>query len=70
MPKYKFIDFKADPKKTMTTEEFAHEYGIGLNKAYEIVNRNGFPVISIGRKKLIIRSKVDVWLESNIGKSF
>lgn len=54
--------------KTMTVKEFAIEYGIGENKSYEIVNMPNFPMIRCGKKILIIRSKVDEWLESQIGR--
>lgn len=62
------IYYKNDIKKTMSVKEFAYEYGIGLNKAYEIVNSDNFPIIKCGRKFLIIKSKVDDWLEDNIGR--
>ncbi|WP_195989537.1 helix-turn-helix domain-containing protein [Clostridium sp. D53t1_180928_C8] len=60
--------YNDDVKKTMSVKEFSNEYGIGLNKAYEIVNSDKFPVIKCGRKFLIIKSKVDEWFEDNIGK--
>lgn len=56
--------------KSMSVREFCIEYGIGHNKAYEIVHADGFPMIKCGRKIIIIRSKVDEWLENQIGKSF
>ena len=31
--------------KAITVKEFAQKYSIGLNKAYEIVNSMGFPMI-------------------------
>ena len=46
-------------KKLITVKEFIEEYGIGTNKAYEIVNSKGFPVIRLGKKILIIRNKID-----------
>ena len=57
-------------KKLITVKEFVSEYGIGTNKAYEIVNSKGFPVIRLGKKILIIRDRIDEWLENNIGNSF
>ncbi len=57
-------------KKTLTVKEFASQYGIGINKAYEIVNALNFPMIKLGRKIIVIASKVDEWFESNIGKFF
>ena len=57
-------------KKLITVKEFIEEYGIGTNKAYEIVNSKGFPVIRLGKKILIIRNKIDEWLNDNIGERF
>ena len=56
--------------KTMTVKEFCFEYGIGINKGYEIINSEGFPMLRIGRKILIIRAKLDGWFEQQIGKTF
>ncbi|MBP3929788.1 MAG: helix-turn-helix domain-containing protein [Peptostreptococcaceae bacterium] len=57
-------------KKLITVKEFVSEYGIGTNKAYEIVNSKGFPIIRLGKKILIVRDRLDEWLENNIGNSF
>lgn len=57
-------------KKLITVKEFAMEYGIGTNKAYEIVNSKGFPIVRLGRKILIIRDRIDEFLYKNIGESF
>ena len=55
-------------KKTMSVKEFSNAYSIGENKAYEIVNMHNFPMVRCGKKIIIISSKVDEWLESQIGK--
>lgn len=57
-------------KKLITVKEFANEYGIGTNKAYEMVNSKGFPVVKLGRKLLVIKDKVDEFLYNNVGNSF
>ena len=59
-----------DNKKLITVKEFAKEYGIGSNKAYDMVNSKGFPVIRLGKKILIVRDRVDEFLYSNIGATF
>lgn len=56
--------------KLITVQEFAYEYGIGVNKSYEIVHKKDFPKIKIGRKILIIRDKVDKFFDENIGEEF
>lgn len=57
-------------KKLITVKEFATEYNIGTNKAYEMVNSKGFPVVRLGRKILVIRDKIDEFLYSNVGEKF
>ena len=57
-------------KKLITVKEFAEEYGVGINKAYEMVNSKGFPVVKLGRKILVIKDKVDEFLYNKVGKSF
>lgn len=57
-------------KKTMTVKEFASLYGIGLNKAYQMVNTNNFPKLLCGKRIVILSSKIDLWIESQIGKEF
>lgn len=59
-----------ESKKLITVKEFAMEYGIGTNKAYEMVNSKGFPVVKLGRKILVIRDRIDEFLYSNIGATF
>jgi excisionase family DNA binding protein len=61
---------KVEERKTMTVKEFCKEYGIGANKSYELVNSKDFPAFKCGRKIIIIRSKVDEWLENQIGMRF
>lgn len=57
-------------RKTMTVKEFCEEYSVGINKGYELINCEGFPMLRVGRKILILRSKVDQWLEMQVGKTF
>ena len=56
--------------KVMTVKEFSKYYGINQAKCYEIVHAKGFPMIKFGKRIVIISSKVDEWLENNIGKQF
>lgn len=57
-------------KKTMSVKDFCVEYGIGQNKAYELVNAQDFPMIKCGKKIIILRSKVDEWMINQVGKCF
>ena len=59
-----------DNVKLITVKQFALEYGIGMNKSYEIVHRKNFPKIKLGKRILIIRDKVDNFFAENIGEEF
>ena len=58
-------------RRTMTVKELAEYLGIGYIKAYELTILKDFPMFKVGKKILIIRSKVDEWLENTaIGQQF
>lgn len=55
-------------KKTCNAKELAEILGISYTKALRITHIEGFPLISIGRDKRIILSKLDDFLENHIGE--
>ncbi|MDB1956620.1 helix-turn-helix domain-containing protein [Clostridium tertium] len=55
-------------KKTCKIPEFAEMLDISMDKARRIVRIETFPKIKIGRDTRIILSKLDEWLEENIGE--
>lgn len=68
MEDYKVINNKPNIKKVMTIEEFRKEYELGKNTAYNLAHRKDAPVLRVNKKFLFVRSKVDSWMESLIGK--
>ena len=60
----------SEEKKLITVQEFRSEYGLGHNKAYEIVKLESFPKIQVGRKIFVIKSLLDNWFTDNIGSTF
>lgn len=63
-------NIEAHNNKVMSVKEFCSEYKVGINKGYEIINSKDFPMVRLGRKIIIIRSKVDQWMENQIGNTF
>lgn len=55
-------------QRTCKTDELAAILGISLAKARRLVRIEGFPVLKVGRNNLVILSKLDEWLEENIGQ--
>jgi excisionase family DNA binding protein len=50
-------------KETYTVKELVDKLGIGLNKAYELVNSGKIPSIKVGKKYLIPKMALENWLE-------
>lgn len=57
-------------KKTLTIKELAEVLQISENKARQLTYAKDFPVIVLGRTRLIVKSKLDEWLENNLGEIF
>jgi len=58
-------------KKTMTVKELSEYLGIGYVKAYELTRAKDFPMFKVGKKILVITSKIDEWIENTaIGQQF
>lgn len=57
-------------KLTLTVKEMADLMGISIPKAYELTCIDGFPVIRVGRKKVIPKESFYCWLnqQSNTTK--
>ncbi len=52
----------SDEKKAITVKELSEVLGISYNTANQLTWRENFPVIQIGRKKLIPVDALDAWL--------
>ena len=52
-----------DEKITISVEEFARRLGISRPTAYAMTNEPGFPVLRIGRKKLVVVSGIESWMQ-------
>jgi DNA binding domain, excisionase family len=55
-------------KKTINIKELSEVLGVSEAKARRLTHIEGFPIICIGRNRRIILSKLDAWLENNIGQ--
>lgn len=58
-----------ESRRTLTPKELQAELGIGRSKAYELVNSKGFPSFRIGKKVLINREGLNLWLKEQEGKT-
>ncbi len=51
-------------KLTMNVSELAQKMGISKPKAYELVKREGFPSVQVGRRIIIPVSAFERWLSN------
>lgn len=49
-------------KSTISVQELSSALGISIRKAYELVRREDFPVIRIGKRILVPVELLDEWL--------
>jgi len=58
----------APEKAILNTKGVAQLLGIGMNSTYKLMNHEGFPKITIGKKYVVIRSSLLDWLQKNQGR--
>ena len=51
----------------MTVREFADYMKVSMPTAYALTDKPGFPVVRVGRKKLVIASQLEEWLLGEVG---
>ena len=54
-------------KLTYDAGEIAEILGIRKSKAYDLLHREDFPTLHIGKRLLVVRTKFDVWVEEHCG---
>ena len=52
-------------KKMYTVKDIKNYFNCGINQAYSIVNRKGFPKVKIGRKYYIPKEQFEKWVVRN-----
>ena len=55
--------------EVLTVSQVSDFLNIGLTKAYELCHSKGFPVVRLGRKLLVPRKQLELWLEEQTNKS-
>lgn len=56
-------------KLTLTVPEAAKVLGISTNKMYDLARSEGFPMISVGKRRLIPRKGLERWIELQTEKA-
>jgi len=52
-------------KLTMSIKEVSEQLGVSLPTAHKVVNSEGFPVLLLGRRKVIPVAEFMEWMKSN-----
>ncbi len=56
--------------EVLTVSQVSDFLNIGITKAYELCHSNGFPVVRLGRKLLVPRKQLELWLEEQATKNY
>ena len=51
------------PKSTYSVAEAAEVLGISVTKMYQVIRMEGFPVIVLGKRRIIPIKSLDQWME-------
>lgn len=62
------IQFVENDKKVYNAKDISRLLGIGMNKAYELLNSESFPTIKIGKRKVVSTKAFEVWLDKESWK--
>ena len=63
------MEKSTNQKMAYSITEMAAVLGIGRNKAHDLANDPGFPIISLARRKVIPVKALGEWLERKAGQS-
>ena len=56
-------------KYTLTTREFAERMQVSEPTARAIMNREGFPLLKVGRRRLVLVEGLNEWLRDQVGRA-
>jgi hypothetical protein len=65
----KMMEKSVNQKMAYSITEMAAALGIGRNKAHELAKEPGFPIISLGRRKVIPVKALGEWLDRKAGQN-
>lgn len=55
-------------KRTYNANEIAALLGISISKAYDLLHREDFPTLRIGKRLLVVKEQFEEWILIQSGK--
>ena len=52
----------------LNADTVAKLLGISISSAYELMNEEGFPSVRIGKRLIVPKENLQVWVEAHLGK--
>ena len=56
-------------KLLISAMEFAETQGFPINKVYDLMNIEGFPIVKFGRRKFISVKGYEKWIDEQVAKN-
>lgn len=58
-----------EEKLTLSVEEAGKLLGVSRQVAYQLVHRADFPILHLGRRILIPRKQLEVWMDRQVNET-
>lgn len=56
--------------RLLTYKDIQYIFGVGKNRAYELLNSSGFPTIRIGERMYVSKKALDEWIATYTSKTY
>lgn len=64
------IHTSLEDDKLLTPKDIQYIFRVGKNKAYELMNSDGFPTIRLDSRLYVSRAALRKWIDTYTGKTF
>jgi len=56
--------------RLLTYKDIQYIFGVGKNRAYELLNSSGFPTLKIGNRMYVSKKALDEWIATYTFKTY
>ena len=57
-------------ERLLTPKDLQYIFGIGKNRAYELMNSSGFPTLKINSRMYVSKTALNKWIDTYTGRQY
>ena len=57
-------------ERLLTPKDLQYIFGIGKNRAYELMNSSGFPTLKINNRMYVSKTALNKWIDIYTGRQY